>query len=271
MKTLTFITASLVFTGAAVAESPFAGTWKQNRDKTQFDSRAGIIKIEAEGNGIRYSGSGNPVYNGPLDGSERPGLGSMAKDTFTLKKTGERGYEATQSRNGKPTVREVIEVSADGQTMTSSFTSFAPRKDGKQPTTVFTYKRVGGEPKPFPFVGNWKVDRERTKWGEEPVPMIFSESGGVLTMSNPVTDTKTIIDLDKSEVKVVGASNPPTDIMRTVKRIDAKSFEIGTTRAARTTTSRYSVSPDGKLMTIRFTGRGEDGKPLTTTSYYERQ
>ena len=35
---------------------------------------------------------------------------------------------------------------------------------------------------------------------------------------------------------------------------------MSTTRGGRTWTNLYSVSPDGKTMTIRFTGTGEDGK-----------
>ena len=140
MKSLSVVTAILAFSTSAVAESPFAGTWKLNRDKAQVDRLE--LKIESEGTGIRYSSRVSAVYAGPLDGSERPGLGSMTKDTFTLKKSGERGFEATQLRSGKPVSREVVEVSPDGRTLTTSFTLLTPRKDGKQPTNVFTYKRA---------------------------------------------------------------------------------------------------------------------------------
>jgi len=101
--------------------------------------------------------------------------------------------------------------------------------------------------------------------------MIIAESNGVLTMSNPVNDTRTIIDLNQSTATVTGAPNPATDITRTAKRIDDRSFEMSTTRRGRLNTSVYRVSADGKSMTIRFTSPGDDGKPLTTTSFYERQ
>jgi hypothetical protein len=151
-------------------------------------------------------------------------------------------------------------------------TSFAPRKDGKeQPTTVFTYKRIAGDGKPYAFIGTWKGDPKLTKWGEEPVPMIISDENGVLTMSNPVSDVKTIIDLNKSEMKVTGASNPPADVRWSAKRIDAKSFQTDTTRADRTFTAVYTVSSDGKTLTVRRTSPGDDGKPVVVTSVYERQ
>jgi hypothetical protein len=271
MKSFPTAVALLAFVAAAYAGSPFAGTWKLNREKTQFDSNSGILKIEAHDSGIRYSVPGFPIYGGPLDGSERPGLGTMARDTFKLTKSGDRGYEAVQWRNAKAVGREVVEVSPDGNTLTTSFTPLTPRKDGKQPTNVFTYRRTGGDGNPYPFIGAWKVDRNLTKWGEEPVPMIIAESGGVLTMSNPVTDSRTIIDLNKSEVSVTGASNPATDITRTAKRVDDRSFEMTATRGGRTTNNLYRVSADGETMTIRFTSPGDDGKAVTTTSFYERQ
>jgi len=120
MKTLLTATLLLAFVATAHAESPFAGVWKQNRAKTQYDANGGVLKIEADGSGIRYSSPGLPVYGGPLDGSERPGLGSMAADTFKLTKRGDRGYEAVLSRNGKAVNREVVEVSPDGKTLTTS-------------------------------------------------------------------------------------------------------------------------------------------------------
>ena len=134
MRALTIATTLLAFAAAANAESPFAGTWKLNRARTEFSADGGILKIEAEGSGIRVGGPGSAFYSGPLDGTERPGLGFAAKDTFALTKSGDRGFQAVQSRNGKPVFREVLEVSPDGNTLTRSFTFLGPRKDGKQPT-----------------------------------------------------------------------------------------------------------------------------------------
>lgn len=260
----------LACVAVAYAESPFVGSWKMNRDKTQFDANSGILKIEADGPGIRYSSAGTAVYGGALDGAERPGLGIYAKDTFVLKKNGDRGYETIQSRNGKNTVREVIEASADGKTLTSSFTPLGPRKDGKQPTNVATYKRTGGDGKPHAFLGTWRRDPKLTKWGDEPPTTVFTESGGVLIMNNPTTDVKTVIDLGKGAVAVTGG-NPATDVTRTAKKIDDRSFEMSTTRGGRTQTSTYRVTPDGKTIMVKFTGTNEDGKLVTTTSVFERQ
>jgi hypothetical protein len=82
----------------------------------------------------------------------------FAADTFKLTRSGDRRYEALQSRNGKPMARQVVEASTDGNTLTIFIHSARSSKGRKQPTNVFTYKRTGGDGKPYPFVGIWKQD-----------------------------------------------------------------------------------------------------------------
>ena len=48
MRLCSAVATVLAFVGIAYAQSPFVGTWKMNRDKTQFDANSGILKIEAD-------------------------------------------------------------------------------------------------------------------------------------------------------------------------------------------------------------------------------
>ncbi len=268
MRNIATIALALLASTMAFAESPFAGTWKPLRDKSEMDSKSGVITVQSEGKGIRYASSISPIYGGALDGSKRPALGDMGNDTFTLKHSGERGYEAVLHRNGKAVTREVVEVSPDGNTMTTSFTVLTPRKDGKQVTNVFTYNRTGGEPTPFPFIGTWKIDRSLTRWGEEPIPMIITEAGGVLTIGNPVNDAKTVLDLNHGTVTGTGPTRA-MDTKQAVKAIDERSFERSYSRGPLTAKSVHSVSPDRKTMTVISTSM-QDGKTTTSTFHYQR-
>src|SRR4030095_5025618 len=135
------IALALMLSASVYAKSPFAGTWKENRAKAQLDSTTGVIIIEPFQSGIRYSTGAAPIYAGTFDESENPGLGSMATDTFKLKKVGNRGYDAVLLRNGKVISRERIEVSDDGKKLTQSFTIHNP-KDGSQTTNVRTFNRT---------------------------------------------------------------------------------------------------------------------------------
>jgi hypothetical protein len=269
MRLLSTIILGTIFSTAVWAQSPFAGTWKQNRAKSQFDPSSGVITIEPFEQGIRYSTAAGPVYAGPLDESERSGLGAQGSDKFKLKKLGDRGYEATQIRNGKVIVRERVEVSSDGKKLTRSFTTYN-RKDGSGTTNIFTHTRTAGDPKPFPYIGSWTMDRSLTKFGSDPVPLIISDSSGVLTWSDPVSNTRLTIDAAKGTVTPTGDNLAP-DTKQTVKRIDDRTLELTFNRGPITTTSLYAVAPDGKTMTVRSTTVGTDGKPRTSTFLYERQ
>ena len=153
---LTVVT--FVLSASLCAQSPFAGTWKQNRQKTQFDPSTNVLTIEPFEQGVRFSTASGPIYSGALDDTERPGLGASASDTFRLKKIGDRGYEASLLRNGKVVLRDRVEASTDEKTLIRSLTIYN-RKDGSGTTDVFTHTRTSGEPRPFPFIGSWTVDR----------------------------------------------------------------------------------------------------------------
>jgi hypothetical protein len=269
MKLLS-ITVLLAFAaGAAFAGSPFAGTWKLNRAKAQYDPTGGVITIEPFGQGIRYSTPATPVYQGEFDSVDRPGLGVMTQEKFRLKRIDDCSYEVTETMNGKVTTQQKIEVSEDGSKLTNTFASYF-RRDGKPTTTITTYLRTAGTPGALPFLGSWKIDRSQTKYDSEPPPLVITESGDVLTMSSPVGTTKTVLDLAKSTVQMTG-DNVATDAKHTLRKMDGRRFERGWARGLFKATTVYTVSADGRTMEIRSTSTGADAKPRTSTSIYERQ
>ncbi len=145
MKLLS-ITVLLAFAaGAAFAESPFVGTWKQNRAKAQFDPTGGVFTIEPFGQGVRYTTPATPVYEGEFDNVDRPGLGVMTQEKFRLKRIDDRSYEVTETMNGKVVTRQKVQVSEDGSKLTITFVSYF-RKDGKPITTTTTHLRTAGTP-----------------------------------------------------------------------------------------------------------------------------
>jgi hypothetical protein len=144
------------------------------------------------------------------------------------------------------------------------------RKDGSGTTSVFTHTRTAGDPKPVAYVGTWTNDRALTKWGSEPLPLVITESGGHMTMSLTATNTRLDLDLGKSTVTATG-DNLASDTKRTVRKIDDRTIELGTTRGPVSSTTVYNVSSDGKTMTVKFTGKSREGKPLSQVFVYERQ
>ncbi len=254
--------------GAGFAESPFVGTWKLNRAKAQFDPTSGVITIEPFGQGIRYSIPASPIYEGEFDNVDRPGLGVETQEKFRLKRIDDRTYEATETRNGKVITREKVAVTEDGSKLTSTFMRYF-RKDGKPTTTTSTstHVRMGGTLGALPFLGSWKIDRSLTKYDSEPLPIVITASGEVLTMVGTV---KTVLDLANSTVKVTG-DNIATHTKHTVRKIDDRTFERGFARGPIKSTTVYTLSADGRTMELRSKSIGADGKPRTFTSVLERQ
>jgi hypothetical protein len=269
MKVLSTTVLLALPAGAAFAEGPFAGTWKTNRAKAQFDPTGGVITIEPFGQGVRYSTQVSPIYEGEFDGVDRPGLGSQTQEKFSLKRIDDRSYEATETRNGKVIVRHKIQVSEDGSKLTSAFTSYF-RKDGSGNVTTATYGRTAGAPVGLPFLGSWKIDRSLTKYDSEPTPLVITQSGDVLTMSSPFGRSQTTFDLAKSTVQVTG-DNVATDVKQTVRKIDGRTFETGWARGPVNSTSVYTLSADGRTIEIRSKSIGTDGKQRIFTSVLERQ
>lgn len=89
-------------------------------------------------------------------------------------------------------------------------------------------------------------------------------------MINPVNDSKTTIDLQKSEVTVTGP-NPAMDATRSIKKTGERSFEWITTRGGVPRTSVFEVSANGKTLSVRNSVSDADGKLMSSTTIYDRQ
>jgi hypothetical protein len=249
------------------AASPFVGTWKQNRSKSQFDSASDVYTIEPHGGGIRVVTFTGPLYGGAFDEKERPGLGILAGDRVKMKKLTDTSYEVTTRHGDKVIQREVVDVDDGGKKLIRRVTVY-DRKDGEGTTNIYTYTRSGGDARPFPFVGAWTINRNQTKFGAEPIPFTIAEAGGVMTWSDPVTSEVVTIDLATNKVSLTGGRS---DVTAETRLVDERTREFRLMRGNSRWTSVYSISPDGTTMTVRATMMGPDGKPRVNTFIYERQ
>ena len=118
--------------GLLAAESPFAGTWKMNADKSklagadalqnvtaQYEVTGGTLKATVQGT----STQGQPVnfnYEAKLDGTPGTSNGSDAFDTITLQRVSTHVLKATAKKGGKVVYTDRRVVSKDGKTLTIS-------------------------------------------------------------------------------------------------------------------------------------------------------
>jgi hypothetical protein len=132
--------------GAQAAQAPWFGTWKLDplRSTVQSDRYKRVItRIEPSGDGLKVTyemvgtrgGVSHLEWAGKLDGRDYPveGIDSILTNAYTL--LGDRSYRIVVKVEGVVAESAVVEVSADGKTLTSTTT----RKGGA--TTLSVYEK----------------------------------------------------------------------------------------------------------------------------------
>jgi hypothetical protein len=132
-------------------------------------------------------------------------------------------------------------------------------------------------------LGTWKRNLEKSKFTPGTAPlksltMVREPDGDGAKMNvtreradgKPVTAAYTA-KYDGSPAFVSGAVAPYDSA--SIKRVNANTY----TWDAKSSTTKYHsrgeivISPDGKTMTLKAKGTGQDGKPMSVTLVYEKQ
>ena len=132
-----------------------------------------------------------------------------------------------------------------------------------------------------PFVGQWSMNLAKSKYSPGPAPksvMSTWEAAGkgykvtVKTepAAGPAQQWSYTTNLDGKESPVTG-NNPNADTV-TVKRIDANTLELVSSKGGKVTTSQRNVaSVDGKTRTVTTTGTNAQGQKVNSVAVFERQ
>jgi hypothetical protein len=125
-------------------DNPWNGSWKVDRSSLKYDGPTVSIVTDDGGYTVTRSGKASPkvICNGQPNA---PANGFVT----TCNKSG-MGYELENTRDGKPTSKAKVELSADGKTMTRTINIMPP--DGDPYTITTTSKRVSGNG----MSGTWK-------------------------------------------------------------------------------------------------------------------
>ena len=97
------------------------------------------VTYEAMGDRLKVSSDQPSVYTAALDGKpvEVTGPTVITGTTVALKLLDAQTMEAAQSREGVPTAKQTIAVSADGKVMTVTTVNLAPNASREPSVTVF--------------------------------------------------------------------------------------------------------------------------------------
>jgi hypothetical protein len=140
------LSVGLCFSGGALA-SAFDGTWKFDPAKSHLTGDTfSYVKVAK---GFQYSNGATVTYVFAVDGKDYP-AGFVGR-TVAWKAAGPNAWDAVAKVNGKTTSQTRRTLSADGNTLTASYTEFRPNGEVVHESDV--YARVSGGPG---LAGQWK-------------------------------------------------------------------------------------------------------------------
>jgi hypothetical protein len=134
-----------------------------------------------------------------------------------------------------------------------------------------------------PFLGTWKLRAEKSEYIGIPMPKsltrtVTADGDGVKYIYKGINDEGKPIDYSFS-TKYDGKASPLTGTGMprgadsvTMKRVNARKTATVLSKAGKEIgKSTAEVSEDGKVTTIKGTGKTADGKEFSTTSVFDKQ
>jgi hypothetical protein len=223
------------------AQSPFDGTWRINAAQSKLAPKP-FTSYTSQG--WFHCMSCTPAYDVQADGQDHPVQG-QAYDSVSVTLVDAHTVKFVNKKDGK-TISEITSVvSADGKTLTNTFTSY-PMNGGEPVHEVGTFKRVGILSSGVHATsGNWEI----VKFTGSENDLLFSckTNGDELTMTDPTGDSYTA-KFDGNDYPYKGSYG--TDAV-SLKRIGDRTIEeTDKLKGKAQDTQTMTVSPDGKTMTI---------------------
>jgi hypothetical protein len=241
---------------AAVAQSPFAGTWKLNQEKSQL--AGDTMKFgPAEGQAMQLT-AGGVTYSFRVDGNNY----ALPSGDFAIWRQTSPDSWTTEYRkpDGKLLSSDHWKLSSDGKSL--SVTTSGVKANGDLYTDTAEYVRTAGS---TGLLGSWKSTEVKLS---SPNELIMQESGlDQLILKIPAMNASGEVNFNGKEVAFQGPDIPP-------------GFRVGLTRTGPysfrlvqklngtvTSSSVFTVSDDGKTMTEVG---GAPGDP-PSTGVWEKQ
>ena len=146
---------------------------------------------------------------------------------------------------------------------------------------VLLVAALAGAQSKDPFVGNWKLNVEKSTYSPGPPPKgttsVYEVAGkgykvSVKTepASGPVQEWSYTSDFDGKDAPVSGA-HPNADTI-SAKRIDAHTLELVNKKGGKvTTTQKNVVAADGKTRTVTTMGNDATGRTVSSVAVFEKQ
>jgi hypothetical protein len=232
--------------GNAAATTPSGeginGTWKADIDSVQFDQKPDEYLLQA---GQYSCKSCVPAVTVAADGAFHP-IKAPYADELSVKVVDDHNIVRTSKKGGRQVGETKVAVSADGNTMTGSFTDTAVA-GAPAGTGEFTETRVGPAPAGAHAVsGQWKPSK-LSNFNAESLTIAFNVEGDTFHFSSPSGysyDAK----LGGPDVPIKGDNAGTT---ASVKKVGDNSYEETDKREGKVVgIGMFTVGSDGKLHVV---------------------
>lgn len=238
---------ALLCASAAVAGSPFDGTWILDTGKSKL--AGDTLSYSDAGDGMLKYTDSDSTYTFKTDGTAfTTPMG--AERTFT--KIGDDSYTATTKRGGTLLATTTLTVSADGKTLVEEAKGTKPNGDGFD--NHFTYAKTSAG---TGLIGSWKSTKIDLS-----TPNTFtvqSDDAGGVTLT--ISDIKATCAAQWNG-KPFPATGPtvPEGLTLSVTKTSAHSFQLVQKFKGKTLIiAKYRLAADGKSMTEKGTnGKGQE-------------
>lgn len=241
MKALTLC--ALLLPLAALADSPFDGTWVSKEETATMDKKPYVISLAK---GVWHSESVVPPIKVKADGTDQPVKGHAYYDTVAVKSPGPDAVEVTSKKAGKVSGTTTYTVSADGKTLTLKWTDQTGTEAASGETV---YERVKAAPAGAHAVsGSWRAVKVQNMTANARTLTYKSTADG-LSMSTPTGQSYTA-KFDGKDVPVAG---DPGGTMVSLKRVNPNTIVETDKRNGKVVeVDHWTVAPDGKTMKVEW-------------------
>ena len=241
MKALTFC--ALLVSFAALADSPFDGTWVAKDESNVLDKKPVVVTLAK---GVYENTAYAPVVKVKADGTDQPVKGHAYFDTIAVKSSADDSIEVTTKKGGKVVGTNVFTLSSDGKMATRKWTdqSGTETASGEQ-----LYERVAPAPKGAHAVsGKWRIVRSQNTSANART-LTFKATSDGMSFSTPTGQSYTA-KFDGKEVPVAG---DPGETTVSLKKVNANTFvETDRQKGKVIEVDRWTVSPDGKAVKLEW-------------------
>lgn len=228
--------AMLAAAGTALAESPWAGTWKL--DPAQSKLTGDTIRFAVAGSDLTYTAGGH-ITKAKLDGSPtKTWIGSEE----TWKKIDDNTYESHATQNGVDLGTDTWTLAPDGKSL--KVESKGNQPDGSSRDDVSEYNRVSGT---HGLAGSWKGTK--TSLNEEQTYDIAASGEDGLTWNIPAIKGVLDAKFDGKDYAPVGPTVPKGLTIALVRTSPRSLKMTEKVNGEVTVHSTMTLSADGKKFT----------------------